>query len=212
MYEKWPGDVESYSSGIRTQSTAQNFNLQLDYDNGGKFTGGLRGIRETARQQYIETDTNISNADGCQWADDRTRLPCGTFVYPAELGGNRVFNPNGIPENTVPMTVDFRGRNMIVGMPASLATAFADSNSWAFKTLESADDYERQTAITALRFDGHYKFNDGFKLDFGVRNSLRTATNDGFTLGCPGLRRHGCQRPERMSGALRCGRCGPGRQ
>jgi len=53
------------------------------------------------------------------------------------------------------------------------------------KTLESADDYERQTAITALRFDGHYKVNDGFHLDFGVRNSLRTATNDGFTLVAP---------------------------
>jgi TonB-dependent receptor len=185
VYQKWPGDVESYSSGIRTTSTAQNFNVQLDYDNGGKFTGGLRAVRETARQQYIETDTNISNADGCQWADDRTGLPCGTFVYPAELGGDRVFNPNGIPENTVPMTVDFRGRNMLVSMPASLVTAFGDSNSWAFKTLESADDYERQTAITALRFDGHYKFNDDFKLDFGVRNSLRTADNDGFTLVAP---------------------------
>jgi TonB-dependent receptor len=185
VYQKWPGDVESYSSGIRTTSTTQNFNVQLDYDNGGKFTGGLRAVRETARQQYIETDTNISNADGCQWADDRTGLPCGTFVYPAALGGDRVFNPNGIPQNTVPMTVDFRGRNMLVGMPASVAASFADSNSWAFKTLESADDYERQTAITALRFDGHYKVSDGFKLDFGVRNSLRTASNDGFTLVAP---------------------------
>jgi len=64
VYQKWPGDVESYSAGIRTQSTAQNFNVQLDYDNGGNFKGGLRAIRETARQQYIETDTNISNADG----------------------------------------------------------------------------------------------------------------------------------------------------
>jgi TonB-dependent receptor len=185
VYEKWPGDVESYSGGIRTTSTAQNFNVQLDYDNGGKFTGGMRAVRETARQEYIETDTNISNADGCQWGDDRTGLPCGTFVYPAELGGDRVFNPNGIPQNTVPMTVDFRGRNMLVSMPASLASAFADSNSWAFKTLESADDYERQTAITALRFDGHYKFNDRFKLDFGVRDSLRTADNNGFTLVAP---------------------------
>jgi len=59
----------------------------------------------------------------CQWADDRTGLPCGTFVYPAELGGDRVFNPNGIPQNTVPITVDFAGRNMLVSMPASLASA-----------------------------------------------------------------------------------------
>ena len=30
VYQKWPGDVESYSSGIRRRSTAQNANLQLD--------------------------------------------------------------------------------------------------------------------------------------------------------------------------------------
>src|SRR5579863_3889838 len=35
VYEKWPGDVESYSQVNRAQSTAQNFNLQLDFDNGG---------------------------------------------------------------------------------------------------------------------------------------------------------------------------------
>jgi TonB-dependent receptor len=177
--------VESYSSVVRTQSNAQNFNVQLDYDQGGNFKGGLRAIRETAHQAYIETDTNISNADGCQWGDSRTGLPCGTFVYPAELGGDRVFNPNGIPQNTVPITADFRGRNLLIGMPASLASNLANPNGWAMKTLESADDYDRQTAITALRFDGHYKFSDGFHLDFGVRNSIRSATNDGYTLIAP---------------------------
>ncbi|MBV8742927.1 MAG: TonB-dependent receptor plug domain-containing protein [Sinobacteraceae bacterium] len=45
VYEKWPGDVESYSQVIRRQSTAQNFNLQLDFDNGGPLTAGVRGIR-----------------------------------------------------------------------------------------------------------------------------------------------------------------------
>ena len=185
VYQKWPGDVESYSSGIHTQSTAQNFNVQLDFDTGGKFTGGLRAIRETAKQSYIETDTNISNADGCQWADASTGLPCGTFVYPAELGGDRVFNANGIPQNTVPITADFTGRNLLISMPASLASSLGSSDGWAMKTLESADDYDRQTAITALRFDGHYKVNDGFHLDFGVRNSIRTATNNGFTLVAP---------------------------
>ena len=51
VYEKWPGDVESYSQVIRRQSTAQNFNVQLDFDNGGAFKGSVRGIRETAKQR-----------------------------------------------------------------------------------------------------------------------------------------------------------------
>src|SRR5271166_4642481 len=45
VYEKWPGDVESYSQVNRWQSTAQNFNVQLDFDNGDRFKGGVRGIR-----------------------------------------------------------------------------------------------------------------------------------------------------------------------
>jgi TonB-dependent receptor len=185
VYEKWPGDVESYSQVIRRNSTAQNFNLQVDFDDGGPFKGTVRGIRETAQQEYIETDINISDSDGCLWADPNTSLPCGTFVYPTQLGGNRVFNANGIPQNTQPITADFRGRNLQIGMPATLAAAFANPNGWAMKTLESNDDYNRRTAITALRFDGHYEFTEGFHLNFGVRNSIRSASNDGYTLVTP---------------------------
>jgi len=185
VYQKWPGDVESFSQVIRRNSTAQNFNLQLDFDDGGPFKASVRGIRETARQEYIETDINISDSDGCLWADPNSALPCGTFVYPAQLGGDRVFNANGIPQNTLPITADFRGRNLQIGMPAALASAFANPNGWAMKTLESNDDYNRRTGITALRFDGHYEFTEGFHLHFGVRNSIRSASNDGYTLVTP---------------------------
>ncbi|MBS0420721.1 MAG: TonB-dependent receptor [Proteobacteria bacterium] len=185
VYQKYPGDVESFSQVIRRQSTAQNFNLQLDFDNGGPFTAGVRGIRETAKQQYLETDVNISDSDGCLWADPNTALPCGTFVYPTELGGNRVFNATGIAQNTQPIIADFRGRNLTISMPATLSGAFANPNAWTMKTLESNEDYNRNTALTALRFDGHYKFDNGIRLNFGIRNSIRSAGNDGFTLVTP---------------------------
>jgi TonB-dependent receptor len=185
VYEKWPGDVESYSQVNRWQSTAQNFNVQLDFDNGGPFKGGVRGIRETARQDYIETDINISDSDGCLWADPNSSLPCGTFNYPTQLGGPRVFNANGIPQNTVPIIANLTGRNVTISMPASLAAAFANPNAWTMKTLESGEDYNRDTALTALRFDGHYLFNDAFHLNFGVRNSIRSGSNQGYTLVTP---------------------------
>lgn len=185
VYEKWPGDVESYSQVNRWQSTAQNFNLQLDFDNGGPFKASVRGIRETARQDYIETDINISDSNGCLWADPNSALPCGTFNYPTQLGGPRIFNANGIPQNTVPIIANFTGRNLTIGMPASLAADFANPNAWTMKTLESGADYNRETAITALRFDGHYLFNDAFHLNFGVRNGIRSGSNDGYTLVTP---------------------------
>jgi TonB-dependent receptor len=185
VYEKWPGDVESYSQVNRWQSTAQNFNVQLDFDNGGPFKASVRGIRETAKQDYIETDINISDSNGCLWADPNSSLPCGTFNYPTQLGGPRVFNANGIPQNTVPIIANLTGRNITIGMPASLAADFANPNAWTMKTLESGEDYNRNTALTALRFDGHYLFNDSFHLNFGVRNSIRSGSNDGYTLVTP---------------------------
>ena len=32
----------------------------------------------------------------------------------------------------------------------------------------------------------HYDLNEGFHVNFGVRNSIRSAHNDGFTLHWPG--------------------------
>ncbi|NII10170.1 TonB-dependent receptor [Oleiagrimonas sp. C23AA] len=191
VYEKWPGDVESFSQITRKDSTAKNFNLQVDYDNGGSFTGSVRGIHDSASQSNIETDLNISNSDGGLWPNvlqpgvTDAQVPPGTFVFPDQLGGNRVFNANGMAQNTVPVIADFRGRRISIDMPASLSSQFADPNGWTMKTLESSGDYDRKVSLNALRFDGHYDFNDGIKLDFGVRNAIRHADNNGFTLVTP---------------------------
>jgi TonB-dependent receptor len=191
VYEKWPGDVESFSQVTRRNSIAKNFNAQLDFDNGGPFTGSIRGIHDTAQQSNVETDLNISNSNGEMWGnvlkdgvpDDA--VPPGTYIYPDELGGNRVFNANGMAQNTVPIVADLRGRYLMVSLPSSLATQFADPNGWTMKTLESSGDYDRKVALNAVRFDGHFDFGTGIKLDFGVRNSIRHADNVGYTLVTP---------------------------
>jgi TonB-dependent receptor len=191
VYQKWPGDVESYSQIIQKNSTAKNFNLQMDYDDGGPFTASVRGIRDTASQSNQETDVNISNSDGALWPNvlmdgvSDSDVPPGTFVYPSQLGGNRVFNANGMPQNTVPIIANFTGKYITVNLPPSLASQFADPNGWTMKTLESSGDYDREVALNALRFDGKYDFQDGFKLEFGLRNSIRSASNDGWTLETP---------------------------
>src|SRR6185437_732581 len=85
VYKKWPGDVESFSQITRTDSMARNFNVQVDFDNGGPFTATLRGIRDSAHQVNLETDLNIANADGAQWPNDpEDAAPPGTYIYPIE--------------------------------------------------------------------------------------------------------------------------------
>jgi TonB-dependent receptor len=191
-YEKWPGDVESFSQIQSTGSVAQNANLQVNFDNGGNFRGSLRGIRETANQAYVETDLNISDSDGCLWPNQllpnvssSEAPPCGTFIYPSQLGGNRVFNPIGIAEDSEPITANFTGRYITIDMPASMAANFANPNGWTFKTIESSGNYSSDAAITALRFDGHYDLHHGLHLDFGLRNSIHTADNYGYTYVVP---------------------------
>ncbi|MCP1376231.1 TonB-dependent receptor [Dyella lutea] len=191
VYEKWPGDVESFSQITRKVSTAKNFNLQVDFDNGGPFTGSVRGIRDTASQSNIETDINISNSDGGLWPNvlmpgvPDGAVPPGTFIFPDQLGGNRVFNANGMPQNTVPIVANLGGRYLTISMPSSLSSQLADPNGWTMKTLESSGDYDRSVGLSALRFDGHYDFDDGIRLDFGARNSIRSADNIGYTLVTP---------------------------
>jgi TonB-dependent receptor len=204
VYQKWPGDVESYSQITRWNSSAQNFNAQLDFNNGGAFKGGVRGIYEKAHQSNIETDINISDSDGCLWADASTGLPCGTFVYPAQLGGNRVFNANGIPQNTIPIVANFTGRNLTIGMPSSLASDFANPNAWTMKTLEANDNYDRSTSISALRFDGEEDINDRFQLKFGLRDGIRSANNEGWTFVTPVYGGIGATNPDGTPNATGC--------
>lgn len=190
VYEKWPGDVESFSQMTTKSSNAKNFNLQLDYDNGGPFTASVRGIHDTAFQSNVESDINISDSDGALWPNamldgSASSLPPGTMVFPAQLGGNRVFNANGVPQNTIPIVANFGGRYLTISLPPSLAANFADPNGWTMKTLESSGNYDRKVDLNALRFDGKFDFEDGFKLEFGARSSIRHADNVGWTLETP---------------------------
>jgi len=96
--------VNSFTVNRTTDSMSQNYNLELNYDNGGNFTGQFRAIRGSANRLSIngQSQGDLSgwhadgptNADGrftlFRNADDRTR---GTF-YPADVAA-RYANTNG---------------------------------------------------------------------------------------------------------------------
>ena len=186
VYEKWPGDVESFSQVIRRESTAQNFNLQLDFDNGGPFTGErARHPRNGEQDVHRDRHQHLRFRRLPVGRPQQLHCPAGPSSIPLNWAGTAYSTPTAFPRIRCPSSRISAGRNLTISMPPSLASAFANPNGWTMKTLESGDDYNRNTAITALRFDGHYKFNDGFHLNFGVRNSIRSANNDGFTLVTP---------------------------
>jgi len=102
--------VNSFTVNRTTNSQSQNYNLELNYDNGGNFTGQFRAIRGNANRLSMngqsQGDLSSWRADGATNADgrftlfrnasDRTR---GTF-YPAEIAA-RYANTNGYTNNLV---------------------------------------------------------------------------------------------------------------
>ena len=184
---KMAGRCRIVLAGHAPESTAQNFNLQLDFNNGGPFQGSVRGIRETA-QPAVHRDRH-------QYFRFR-RLPVGGPRQRAalrdlssiliELGGNRVFNPNGIPQNTMPVTADFRGRNLDDQHAPDARQHFrqpqrlGDEDAGIRRRLrpqgrDSPRCASMDTTISVM----------ASTLNFGVRNGIRAAHNDGFTLVAP---------------------------
>jgi TonB-dependent receptor len=186
VYEKWLGDMETYSQDQVTDSVSRNFNLQLDYDNGGNFTGDLRAIYANAHQNLMQSYLQFTDSDGSGWTDSTATVPPTVYVYPADLGGNRVFNPNGFAPNTVPVTVNMMGNEMSVSVPSNLQQFLATENDYVLKTMSSENNYVDAADMTVLRADGHYKFGESpFKLDFGLRDSNRSSDYTGFNLVAP---------------------------
>jgi TonB-dependent receptor len=196
VYKKWLGDFESYSQDQVYDSLSRNFNLQLDYDNGGNFTGSLRGLYANAHQLNMNSYLQFTDSNGTGWTDSTATVPATVYVYPTSLGGNRVFNPNGLAPNTVPATVTMTGSQMQVTASPALSSFLASENNYVLKTTASQNDYEDDAGMTVLRADGHYKFDDsGFKLDFGVRHSNRDSDYTGFNLVAPVYAGNGASDP-----------------
>ena len=177
-YTKYIGDAESYSGNVATTSSSRNYNMQFAYDNGGNFSAELRGIYADARELMTAQWIQYTLGDGAQWNNGST-----TYAGP---NGNFVFNSLGIAHNAVPVGVDMSGNNMVVALPSQLSALMANPDAYAFKTLGSGSNYDRNSDMQIVRLDGHYKFNDsGVRLDFGVRQSFRNAENTGFNLVAP---------------------------
>ena len=205
VYEKWPGDVESYSQVIRRESTAQNFNRAAGFRQWRSLHGRVCAASATRPSSTSSRPTSTFPIPTAACGPTPTaHCPAGPSSILRNWAEIAYSTPSAFPRIRFRSRADFRGRNLAISMPASLASAFANPNGWTMKTLESTDDYDRSTAITALRFDGHYKFNNDFHLNFGVRNSIRSADNEGFTLVTPVYGGIGATNPDGTPNATGC--------
>lgn len=176
-YNVWLGDVEPESTGNLVRSIARNWNVQLDFDNGGPFTGRLRFINATASQKMDNATIDLSNGDGSQWP---TQLVGGGGLAPlphtvyAGPNGYYAFNPNGFPAYAFAMGYDFTGKNPVATFPDALRSQLEKESSFVAKSIYG-NSSTAHSGMNIVRADGHYRFNNNFSLDFGLRSSIRSA-------------------------------------
>ena len=156
--------LKSYSDLARIESNSQNFNLQLDF--GGaedRFSGSIRAIKGKAEQNRVNSYADIDLANGTQWGLTNNYYP----------GGNANPYPNGY-DGFPQITADYTGEHAsFSGIPALVG----DLDAYSIGALSSENNYDRDSNLTALRFDTKFRFDDAWSMDAGLRFSQRDSKN-----------------------------------
>ncbi len=166
-------NLDSYSETFRIRSESQNYNVQLDWDNGSTLKATVRGIYGKASRESDQSYAQFNLTDGFQWAYQ------GVGNYPASVGGDRRFNPTGYRVFSEPATVDYSsGAPVFTFSPAVLAQT-QDVSRYGLKTISSENNVYQNGDLWAARGDVEWSPSDQVSIKFGGRYGERSV--DQFT-------------------------------
>ncbi|HVJ01369.1 MAG TPA: TonB-dependent receptor [Sphingomonas sp.] len=166
-------NFDSYAETFRIRSESQNYNLQLDWDNGDTFKASLRGIYGKASRESDQGYAQFSLTNGTQWAY------AGRGNYPASIGGDRQFNPTGYQVYSLDATVDYSSGAPVFTFPQQFLTQVQDVSRYGLKTISSENNSYSNGDLWAVRADGEWKPNEAVTIKFGGRYGERSV--DQFT-------------------------------
>ncbi|WP_041524031.1 TonB-dependent receptor [Gilvimarinus agarilyticus] len=195
--------IKTYSAVQSQDAESQNYNIELNYDNGGAFTSSLRLVHGSAEQERLNSYMDIDLADGSQWGVNCQYYPTGTAGTQGDCAdGQLQTNPGGY-HGFPTLSVDYSGSDPswggfdnnanldidgnAVGDARTINSYLDDVNSYALGALTSENNFSQEGELNVARFDGEYRFNDGFitSIEFGARLSERSIDNDVFDLLSP---------------------------
>ncbi|MBW8192110.1 TonB-dependent receptor [Neiella marina] len=205
-----PKRVKSFTQNDSYLADSTNMNFQLDYDNGGNFTGNFRGIVGRAnrdkRHGYNEGDltngtstlgrtTNFLPSDKCEAGDEVV----------GDMGGcNQEINPLGYGENPQ-LSLDTNGSHPTwsgfdneisggLGDGATLADYMSNLGSYNIGAFSSENNENSEADLKAFSLNGSYSFDRGFitSVDMGARLSTREVDFERFHLFSP-FHNAGCE-------------------
>jgi len=155
--------LKAYSDLNRTDSQSQNYNLELAFDNGGKFKGAFRAMVANAEQNRVNSYADIDLADGSQWNIQNNYYPGGVQnPYPNGYAG--------FPQ----ITADYTGEHVAFsGFPAEVG----DLDAYSIGALSSENNFDKEADFKVFRLDGSYQVSENFSFDAGLRFSTREVDN-----------------------------------
>ncbi|MFV8783980.1 TonB-dependent receptor [Microbulbifer sp. SA54] len=201
--------VNSFTVNRATTSDSKNINLELNYDNGGNFRGGLRAIHSEANRLSMNGQ---AQGDLSSWRPGTPKeiLP----FYPEEIAsmydesryvgeageeGGRFIDPNPEGYGEAPqLTYNIAGNHPVwggfdtpisggLGDGATLRDYMANVDSYAVAAFSSEGNNESDASMDVFSAKGTYDFDEpvfGFvnRVDMGLRRSDREVSIEQFHL------------------------------
>ncbi len=195
-----PYRMQTFTQVNVNEEVSNNFNLELNYDNGGALTGQVRttSSRATAKMRHGYGEGDILSIDqGTLVTGPGGFLPaeyCGAGDdIVGESGGCYGSFSDGIENNSFLISHDASGEfpvfggfdqmvNGGLGM-MSVADYMDDINSYHIGAFSSEGNTDDKGEMNTFSTKWNYAFEDGFitSVDFGLRMSERKVDHDQFT-------------------------------
>ncbi|MFC6633234.1 TonB-dependent receptor [Microbulbifer taiwanensis] len=208
VHAQW---VNSFTVNRTSKSDSKNINLELNYDNGGHFRGGLRAIHGEANRLSMNGQ---AQGDLSNWRDDTPKqlVP----FYPADIAsrfdvsryrddlgvgadGGRFIDPNPLGYGETPeLHYSIGGSHPRwsgfdspiaggLGAGATMRDYMANVDSYAVAAFSSEGNNESDASLDIFSAKGTYEFEQpagGFvtRVDFGLRRSDREVEIEQFHL------------------------------
>ena len=196
-----PYRLQSFTQANGNEEKSQNFNLELNYDNGGALTGQVRATfaRATAKMRHGYGEGDILSIDQGSLVTGPGGLNPAEFCNSGEAiigdqGGCNALYSQGIESNDFFITYDAAGTHpafggfdqMVNGGKGmrSVADYMTDLDSYHIGAFSSEGNTDDEGEVNTFSTKWNYALEDNpfiTSVDFGLRYSERKVDHDQFT-------------------------------
>ncbi|MGL1957755.1 MAG: TonB-dependent receptor [Colwellia sp.] len=199
-FEMNPYRLQSFTQVNVNEEKSQNFNLELNFDNGGALTGQVRAThsKATAKMRHAYGEGDILSIDSGTLVTAPGGLLSAEYCgagdeIVGDSGGCYGSYSKGIQDDSFMLTHDASGEFAVFGGfdqmvdgglgTMSVADYMANKDAYHIGAFSSEGNTDDKGEINTFSTKWNYEFDDGIitSVDFGLRTSERKVDHDQFT-------------------------------